>query len=187
MFLLGLYAGRRRIFENIPAHLPLIRKVLWWGLGLGLVGNFVGYAYLYLIASTLFPDPTVPSFTRVLVWLSFNIGKPALGLSYASAIILLVQRKAWKIRLGPLAAVGRMALTNYLLQTLICTTIFYGYGLGLYGKVDPTLILVLSVFIFALQILLSVWWVRRFRFGPAEWLWRTLTYGKRQPMGVQHA
>ncbi len=187
MFLLGLYAGRRRIFENIPAHLPLIRKVLWWGLGLGLAGNFVGYAYLYLIVSPLFPDPTVPSFTRVLAVLSLSIGRPALCFFYAAAIILLAQREAWKPRLGPLAAVGRLALTNYLLQSVVCVLIFYSYGLGLFGKVGPTLILVLSVFIFALQILLSVWWVRRFRFGPAEWLWRTLTYGKLQPMRVREA
>jgi uncharacterized protein len=77
-----------------------------------------------------------------------------------------------------------MALTNYLFQSLVFTTIFYSYGLGLYGKVGPALILALAVLIFTLQIPLSVWWLRRFRFGPAEWLWRTLTYGRLQPMRV---
>ncbi len=81
-----------------------------------------------------------------------------------------------------LASVGRMALTNYLLQSLICSTIFYGYGLGLFGQVDTATGLVLTVLIFALQIPLSNWWLSRFRFGPAEWLWRTLTYLRIQPM-----
>jgi uncharacterized protein len=77
-----------------------------------------------------------------------------------------------------------MALTNYLLQSVICTTIFYSYGLGLYGQVGPAAGVSLTVLIFVTQIMLSVWWMRRFRFGPVEWLWRTLTYGKLQPMRV---
>ena len=77
-----------------------------------------------------------------------------------------------------------MALTNYLLQTVICTLIFYNYGLGLYGKVGPALGLVLTVAIFLVQIPLSAWWLKRFRFGPMEWLWRSLTYAKLQPMRV---
>ncbi len=80
-----------------------------------------------------------------------------------------------------------MALSNYLLQTLVCTTIFYSYGLGLFGQVLPSAGLALAVVIFALQIPLSVWWLQQFRFGPAEWLWRSLTYGKLQPMRVQSA
>lgn len=75
-----------------------------------------------------------------------------------------------------------MALTNYLLQSLICTTIFYRYGLALFGKVGPSLGLLLTTTIFLIQIPLSVGWLRRFRFGPVEWLWRSLTYWQPQPM-----
>ena len=75
-----------------------------------------------------------------------------------------------------------MALSNYLLQSLVCTTIFYSYGLGLYGSVGRTAGVGLAVAIYAAQLPFSVWWLKHFRFGPAEWLWRTLTYGKRQPM-----
>jgi uncharacterized protein len=64
----------------------------------------------------------------------------------------------------------------------VCTTIFYSYGLGLYGSVGRAAGLGLAVIIYAIQLPLSVWWLRRFRFGPAEWLWRSLTYGKLQPM-----
>ncbi len=77
-----------------------------------------------------------------------------------------------------------MALTNYLLQTVICVTFFYNYGVGFYGKVGPAAGIGLTLLIYGLQIPLSVWWLRRFRFGPAEWLWRTLTYGRLQPMRV---
>jgi uncharacterized protein len=84
--------------------------------------------------------------------------------------------------LTPLAAVGRTALSNYLLQSLICTTIFYSYGLGLFGRVGPAAGTALAVVIYAVQVPLSRWWLRRFQFGPMEWLWRSLTYMKRQPM-----
>ena len=179
LFFLGLYAARRRIFENIRAHLPFIRKVMWWGLGLGL-------AHISLeIFTLLLTNPATPYLINQVNDLFWRAGAPALGFFYASGITLLVQREAWKKRLAPLAAVGRLALSNYLFQTLVCTTIFYSYGLGFYGKVGPAAGLALTVLIFALQILLSVWWVRRFRFGPMEWLWRTLTYGKLQPMRVR--
>ncbi len=69
-------------------------------------------------------------------------------------------------------------------QSLIFTTILYAYGLGFYGRVGPAREAILTFLIYMLQVLLSVWWLRHFRFGPAEWLWRTLTYGRLQPMRV---
>ncbi len=75
-----------------------------------------------------------------------------------------------------------MALTNYLLQSLVCTTVFYGEGLGWYGSVNRAPALGLAIAVYAAQLPLSVWRLRRFTFGPAEWFWRTLTYGKLQPM-----
>jgi uncharacterized protein len=177
LFLLGLYAGRRRIFENIPGNVLLIRKVLWWGLGVGLVGT----ALSEIIYN--FSTPAWPFLTRQLaeIW---HVATPALSLSYAAAITLLVGKQAWKRRLAPLAAVGRIPLTNYFLLSLIYVGIFYSYGLGLWGKVGPLVGVTLAVLIFPVLVLLSMWWMKRFRFGPAEWLWRTLTYGKLQPMRV---
>ena len=84
--------------------------------------------------------------------------------------------------LRPLAALGRLALTNYLLQSVIATFLFYGHGLGLARQVSPSLAVLITVAILAVQILGSGWWVGHYRFGPAEWLWRTLTYGRLQPM-----
>jgi uncharacterized membrane protein YeiB len=69
-----------------------------------------------------------------------------------------------------LAAVGRMALSNYLFQSFICTTLFYSYGLGLYGKVGPALGMSLTLVVFLIQIILSVWWLHRFQIGPMEWV-----------------
>ena len=78
-----------------------------------------------------------------------------------------------------------MALSNYLLQTLVCTTIFYSYGLGLFREAwDRRPGSCSTVVIYLAQIPLSVWWLSRFRFGPVEWIWRTLTYGRRQPMRI---
>jgi uncharacterized protein len=186
LFLLGLYAGRKRILEDIPAHLPFIRKVLWWGLGLGLVGMSVSVVLSPLWHfPPLLTNPAWPYFTHLTGHLFWAVGAPALCFFYVAALVLLTQREAWKHRLAPLAAVGRMALTNYLLQGMIFVLIFYAYGLALYGKVGPLGGVVLAVLIYAVQVPVSVWWMRRFRFGPAEWLWRTLTYGKLQPMRVR--
>lgn len=87
--------------------------------------------------------------------------------------------RAW---FGPFAAVGRTALSNYLLQSLICTTIFYGHGLGLFGQLNRVELLAIVLAIWAVQLIVSPLWLAAFRFGPAEWLWRSLTYWKPQPM-----
>ncbi len=183
LFLLGLYVGRRRIFENIPAHLPFMRKVLWWSLGLGLLNLMANAAFLLVWTNPVLPP--LPYFLEVAAEVLWRVGAPALGFFYAAVIILLVQREAWKHRLAPLAAVGRVALSNYLLHTLILLSIFHNFGLGLFGQIGPAVGVALAVLLYVLQVLLSMWWTRRFRFGPAEWLWRTLTYGKLQPMRVQ--
>ncbi|WP_322490124.1 DUF418 domain-containing protein [Chloroflexus sp.] len=79
-------------------------------------------------------------------------------------------------------ALGQMALSNYLLQSIICIAIFYGYSLALFGKVGTAAGIALTIVIYALQIPISHWWLRRFRYGPVEWLWRSGTYLKRQPL-----
>ncbi len=81
-----------------------------------------------------------------------------------------------------LAAVGQTALSNYLFQTAVCVLIFYGYGLGLFGSVERTGQLLVVFGVWTLQLLISPWWLKRFRFGPVEWLWRSATYGSVQSM-----
>lgn len=175
MFLLGLYAGRRGIFRDLPAHLPFIRRVMWVGLAIGLPGNLVFATFKVELANAVQTFPL-----NVIVQILYLISASALCLFYASSITLLLQKRSWQERLAPLKAVGRMALSNYLLQTVIGVALFYSYGLGLYGKVGPAICLGLSVTIFLIQIVLSNWWLKRFHFGPVEWLWRSLTYLKPQ-------
>jgi uncharacterized protein len=175
LFLFGLYVGRRGIFRDLRANRPLFRKVWTWGFGLGLLGH-LGLHFLY--------HPALPPWLSLLRPLATAVGVPALSLCYVSTLVLLFVNPVWKPFLSPLAAVGRMALSNYLLQSVVCTTVFYSYGLGLYGNVGPAGGLTLSLLIFGAQVPLSVWWLRRFRFGPMEWIWRSLTYGKAQPMRI---
>jgi len=176
MMLLGLYAGKRRIFEDIPGNLPLLRKVWLWGLIVGLIGNGL-YVYFGRQASR-----AMPSQANILSTFGQTFGAPALALFYMATLTLLAERTVWRQRLAPLANAGRMALTNYLLQSVLCTLLFYGYGFGLYGKFGIAGGIVLTIAIFAGQIAFSTWWLGSFRFGPMEWLWRTLTYGQRQAM-----
>ena len=110
------------------------------------------------------------------------IGSIFMAMAWVGLVILIVKAGALKMATGALAAVGQMALTNYLMQTIICTTIFYGHGLGLFGRFNylEQIYFVLGVWI--VELLWSPWWLKRFRFGPFEWLWRSLTYWRLQPM-----
>jgi uncharacterized protein len=117
------------------------------------------------------------------LWIA-DAGLVALSGVYVAAIALLLGRPAWHRWLALLAPVGRMALTNYLAHSLVYVALFYGYGSGpgLLGKVGAAFCLLVAVPVFAAQIAFSRWWLSRFRFGPMEWLWRSLTYGVPQPM-----
>ncbi len=103
-------------------------------------------------------------------------------------VVMLACKSSWTARLRrPLAAVGQMALTNYLMHTVICTTIFYGHGFGLFGQIDRAGQLAVVAGVWAFQLVASPLWLGTFRFGPAEWLWRTLTYMQLQPILRRHA
>jgi len=171
MFLVGLLLGRGRYLEHANEHLPWIRRRLRWLAPSALLGNLV------FVVTRQWTHPGVPS---PLGWIGqavFTFAAPALTLVYVGAFVLLWQRSQWRSWLDRLAPVGRMALTNYLAHSLVFTTLFNAYGGGLYGRVHPWQGLLLTLAMFALQIPLSAWWLRRFRFGPVEWLWRRATYG----------
>lgn len=171
MFLLGAYTGKKKMFQRVQEHLPFIKKVWLVSLLLGLSLNLLKYYSLQKM------DINLPSMHDVYAHLGMVIGDPALSIFYMTSIVLLVQKKVWLSRFTLLAPVGRMALSNYLLQSMVCTTIFYSYGFGLYGKVGLALSLLLAILIFSVQVILSQFWLKRYRFGPMEWVWRRLTYG----------
>jgi len=106
------------------------------------------------------------------------LGGHILSAGYVSGLALLFLRDDWRPMLLPFGAVGRMALTDYLMQSVVCTLFFYHYTTGLHGRVGPALGLVVTVILYAAQVVFSNWWLQRYRFGPMEWLWRGLTYGK---------
>jgi uncharacterized protein len=100
---------------------------------------------------------------------------------YVAIVVILFQRPTWRRIFGVLAPVGRMPLTTYLMQSLICTSLFYGWGLN-WNTPSHAASVGLGFAIFAVQIAFAHLWLRAFRFGPAEWLWRTVVYWKSQPM-----
>ena len=109
-------------------------------------------------------------------------GSIIVGLGHIGVVMLLIKTGFVQRLLERFAAVGRMALTNYLMHSVILTTVFYGYGLGLYGEIPRFWQMGFVVAVIALQLGLSPWWLAHYRFGPVEWLWRSLTYWQRQPM-----
>ena len=113
------------------------------------------------------------------------LGVMGMALGYVAGMALLLENNNWKTRLSFLAPIGRMGLTNYLLQAAIISIIIDAYGFDLNGKAGPAWRLLMALATFVLIVLLSRWWFKHFRIGPAEWLWRSLTYLKFQPMRIK--
>ncbi len=174
MFLLGFYAYRIGVFQDMSAHKAFIRRVLIWGLALGIGGNLV---FALLSGHESVVPPTLAGVGGVITY-AFGVPRRWRSASPRS-IATLWQKETWQKLLAVLAPVGRMALTNYLLQTVICVMLFYGYGFGLFGKFGALVSTLIALAIFAFQIVLSTLWLKYFRYGPMEWIWRQLTYKKR--------
>jgi uncharacterized protein len=183
IFLIGYWTARRSLL--IAEHGPALRRVCRWGFAVGLVATVGAMAGLALsgIGRGDGPPAALP-WWMPLAGLSWTLSFLGLAAAYASGFVLLFQRPRWRRLLSVFTPVGRMALTNYLLQTVIALWLFYGFmpGPGWSGKVGPALLVPILVVVFAAQIGFSAWWLRRYRFGPVEWLWRSLTYGRLQPM-----
>ncbi len=112
-------------------------------------------------------------------------GSLLIAFAYISLIMLFCQSQIGEKIKNLFAAVGRMAFTNYLMQTIICITIFYGHGFGLYGKVERSIQILIVLCVCIFQLIISPIWLHFFKYGPFEWLWRSLTYWKIQPMSVK--
>ncbi len=176
MFLLGIWVWQKGIFQDIEKNLKFLRKIRWIALALGLGGTLIFFLLEIL------GKPSQSLLVKILGDFAHTVGTASLSFFYIAAIVLLMRRESWRRFLRPLEAVGRMALSNYFLQSLICTSLFYSYGFNLFGKIGPLTGFLLVFPISAVQIFLSAQWAKHFRFGPVEWLWRSLTYGKRQTM-----
>jgi uncharacterized protein len=105
-----------------------------------------------------------------------------LACAYGAIIVWATNRARSRKLLAWAAPIGRMAFTNYLLQSVIFGWVFYGYGLGLFGKLGVAAALAIGIGVYILQVVLSAYWLQRFLYGPVEWLWRSAMYEKRQPL-----
>jgi len=176
MFLLGYYVARKMIFANLEENRPLLRRMMMWS---ALVGVPLNIALAMMMERGDYYSLQPMGIIQPLV---YSFGVPALCLFYASGISLLYARSEGKSWLRIFAPVGKMALTNYLMQSVICCLIFMNYGLGQFGRMGPSKLMLIAIALYTGQVFFSHWWLGRFRFGPMEWLWRSGTYGKWQGM-----
>jgi len=170
--LLGLLAGRRNWPRRIPELLPRVPRLQWSALAIGLA---CGAAFTVIFEFNRVPGPSpIKLLGSVCYWSS----RLALMLFYVLSIVRIAQTPAGARLLAPLGVCGRMPLTNYLMQTLLCTALFYGWGFGLWGRVGPAAGIGLALLLyFGIQVPWSLWWLHRHERGPLEALWARLTYG----------
>ena len=174
VFLYGMWIWRTGILMDPVSRLGFSRHLFRAGLLVGFPGMLIaaGIQYYYR------PNPMPPTLAMFLYLLLTSFAIPFLSVCYCTAIIRLLEQPGWYERLMVFAPVGRLALTNYLTQSLVCTFMAYSYGLALYGRYGPLALLAPTFAIYGLQTILSDLWVERFRYGPMEWIWRKLSYGR---------
>ncbi|WP_147804876.1 DUF418 domain-containing protein [Alkalicoccus halolimnae] len=172
IFLIGLYFGKQGWFRNVGEHLAGWKKIR-------LHAGWSGILLTALFAALKFDVTGLPFWMADGLAQGLNlIAGPLLMLFYVSVMVLLLHGKAPGLISTSLAAVGKMALTNYLMQSIICVLIFFGFGFGLYGSVGAFTGMVLAILIYFAQIVFSRVWLTRFNQGPMEALWRKWTYKK---------
>jgi uncharacterized protein len=169
LFLLGAFAWRAGLLRNVPGN-----QVALFSIAAGAVG--LGAALILANAGG--------TFTRQMGVVAGPLGTILLALGYGAAIIATANLARGRALLGWAAPLGRMAFTNYLAQSVIFGWVFYGYGLGLFGRLGTASALAFGIAVYVAQVVFSAWWLTHYRYGPIEWLWRTLMYGTWQPMLV---
>jgi uncharacterized protein len=169
MFVLGAWCVRSGVMRDPDAHPRLFARLraIAWPLGLALM--------LASFALEPWMDPGRLDLRMAAAFALSSLAGLLMCLGYLGWVARLRHRLAW------LAPAGRMALSNYLLQSLVCTLLFYGYGLGYFERLPRAWQPLFALALFALQVLLSQAWLRRLRFGPLEWLWRAFTYLRLPP------
>jgi len=180
LFLLGIYAGRKNFFSSWKERTEWMKKLLKVSL-LTILACFVFMGVVF--GGTALAGIKL---NQALQWavggLAFDVFNAGLATFYVMGTLLLFKREKWNYRLMQFYEVGRMGLTTYLMQTLFGIIIFFSIGFGLLNSIGALPCLLIGLAVFAFQIRFSKWWLNSFRFGPVEWLWRSLTYLKIQPM-----
>jgi uncharacterized protein len=178
IFLVGYWFIASGTLKNHRQNRHIFKPMAIIGLGLGLALN---------VAALMILQHPVARISMSLIatgQVLFGLGQFVLSAGYLGAVVLLLGSDKWAARMNWMAPVGRMALTNYIMHSVILTTLFYGYAAGLYGQISraPQMLIVVAIVLF--QVAFSSWWLGRYRFGPLEWLWRSLTYKEMQPMRI---
>ena len=179
LMLLGMAFMKAGVFSAKRSQL-FYTKLMLYGYGIGV--PFV-LASMYFLSTHNWDEHYFQ-----LMGIHWNyIGSVLVGIGHIGLIVGFCKRMGSSRRLHRISAVGRMAFTNYLMQTILCTTLFYGYGFGLYGSLDRVAQMGVVVVIWGLQLWWSPLWLESFRYGPAEYVWRSLSYGKLPPFRRQKA
>lgn len=179
-FALGAAIGRSGILDDVARFVPMLRRVAMIAIPAGLALAIL----LRLVANDMLVLPGEAAGWKTLTNVLRSPAALILAAGYCAGIVVAL-RSEWGRRLfRPFGAVGRMALTNYLAQGFIYAFVLFGAGpgLGLAGRIGSAAVLAICIAFFTVQIAFSHWWLARYRFGPMEWLWRTLTYGERPRM-----
>ena len=171
VFVIGMAILRSGVLQRPGDHAVVLRRVRNWGLPLGFAVMGVSVA----AGTGMRFDFDLRMSVQMIAYMAAGL---ILALAYGATIVLALEGRLGPVLRTWLAPAGRMALTNYLLQSVAGTLVFYGYGLGMWGQVGRAAQVGFVFAVFAAQMVLSRWWLSRFRFGPAEWVWRALTYGK---------
>jgi uncharacterized protein len=174
LFLLGMWAGRLAVFRDTEAHRAAFGRLLKIALPIAVVTTLVEWRYPV--------GEQMKTLSDLLRFYSFSLQQVSLSSAYVAIVVLLYWRNPARGLLPALAPAGRMGLTTYLSQTVFGVVVFYGLGFGLLGKIGAAAAVGAAVAFFIVQILLAHAWSRHFRIGPVEWLWRTLTYLRVQPL-----
>lgn len=180
-FLLGLVAARFRLFQRLDELHAVLRKACW----ISLTGAIALFAISGFLFSLTFSGGNLPDFDSWVAMgaLTFmDLSNLCMATFLLTGFLILFRRPGGKRVLGRLAPYGRMALSNYFLQSVIGTFVLYNWGLGMLGELTNTHMLVIAVLILGLQMAASAYWIERYRFGPLEWLWRSGTWFRWQPM-----
>jgi uncharacterized protein len=178
MFLIGFVIGRSDFYKNIQQHKKLLYWIISGGLVIGLPANYMLAHYMSNNMGDYWQLKTKGLYQTI----AYALGVAPLALAYVGLFMLGFQTKAGHKLLSILAPVGKMAFSNYIMHSLIGNFVFLGAGLGYMGEVGPVYYTIFGVLVFLVQIILSTIWLKYFNYGPLEWLWRSATYKKWQPM-----
>ncbi|VAW06853.1 hypothetical protein MNBD_ALPHA01-2281 [hydrothermal vent metagenome] len=175
LFLIGLLIGRNRLFVNLPERVPELKRIRNWGFLIGLPISII-YAYVNTYGQNM------PLMAKSTVYI---FGVFPMAFAYGASLCLLYVQGYFSRIFKGMGYIGKMALSVYLTQSLIALLVFSGVGLGLATELGFAQVYAFGLVLFVLQMIFCRWWLSRYAFGPCEWGWRQLTYGKRIPLKYQ--